>query len=118
LQPTSVAVQPTNDDTLQDYFFIKAEGKIYKILHSDLRYAEASGNYTKISTSNATLLPSMTFSSFLELLPAHRFLRVHRSFVVNKAKISHIEGNRVYIDSTEIPIGSNYREAFLNELGL
>ncbi|GAB3974359.1 LytTR family DNA-binding domain-containing protein [Spirosoma terrae] len=118
LQPVSVAAQPTNDDALQGYFFLKAEGKIYKILHNDLYYAEASGNYTKITTSNATLLPSMTFSSFLELLPAHRFLRVHRSFVVNKAKISHIEGNRVYIDLTEIPIGSNYREAFLNELGL
>ena len=100
-----------------DFLFIKADGKIFKVKHDDLLFAEANGNYTKITTTQNTLLPGMTFSAFEELLPKVRFLRVHRSFIINKSKISHIEGNRVFIDGTEIPIGSNYKEFFMKELG-
>ena len=102
----------------EDYLFLKADGKIFKIIHDDLLFAEAQGNYTKVVTTQHTLLPSMTFSSFEELLPSTHFLRVHRSFLVNKARITHIEGNRVYIQSHEVPIGSSYREGFLKTLGL
>lgn len=101
-----------------DYVFIKAEGKIYKVQFEDLIYAEASGNYTKVVTSQHTLLPTMTFTNFEDLLPKLQFLRIHRSFIINKAKITHIEGNRVFIQNLEIPIGSNYRDAFLKELGI
>lgn len=114
-------VQPipeNSDSKAEDYIFIKTDGKIFKIQHQDLLYAEASGNYTKIVTTQNTLLPAMTFSSFEELLPKSLFLRIHRSFIINKSKIDHIEGNRLFIDKTEIPIGSNYREGFLRELGL
>lgn len=102
----------------EDYLFLKADGKIFKIIHDDLLFAEAQGNYTKVVTTQHTLLPSMTFSSFEELLPSTHFLRVHRSFLVNKARITHIEGNRVFIQSHEVPIGSSYREGFLKTLGL
>lgn len=107
-----------NVEKKEDYLFLKAEGKIFKILHEELLFAEAQGNYTKVVTTQHTLLPSMTFSSFEELLPTTHFLRVHRSFLINKARITHIEGNRVFIQSHEVPIGSSYREGFLKSLGL
>lgn len=100
------------------FFFIKTEGKIYKIFHDEILYAEAQGNNTKIVTTQATLLPAMSFSSFEVVLPKSVFLRVHRSFIINKSKIAHVEGNRVIINKNEIPIGSNYRENFLKELGI
>ena len=100
-----------------DHCFVKTDGKIYKVRFDDVLYAEASGNYTKIVTAQNTLLPAMTFTAVEELLSAPAFIRVHRSFIVNKSKISHIEGNRVYINNTEIPIGSNYKEEFLKALG-
>lgn len=105
-------------DRQEDYLFLKADGKIFKIMHDDLLFAEAQGNYTKVVTTQHTLLPSMTFSSFEELLPSTHFLRVHRSFLINRARITHIEGNRVFIQSYEVPIGSSYREGFLKRLGL
>jgi DNA-binding LytR/AlgR family response regulator len=105
-------------DKKADYIFIKTGDKIFKIQHDELLYAEASGNYTKIVTTQNTMMPVMTFSSFEELLPAANFLRIHRSFIINKAKISHIEGNRVFINGIELPIGQNYREGFLKNIGL
>jgi DNA-binding LytR/AlgR family response regulator len=101
----------------EDFIFIKTDGRIYKVSYEDLLYAEAQGNYTKIVTTSSTLLPKMPFSSFEELLPGALFLRSHRSFIINKSKISHLEGNRVFIANTEIPIGTNYKEALLKELG-
>lgn len=101
-----------------DYIFLKTNGKVYKIMHAELLYAEAQGNYTKIVTVKGTIGPKMPFSSLEELLPASGFLRVHRSFLVNKSMISHIEGNRIFINQAEIPIGSIYKEAMLKELGL
>jgi DNA-binding LytR/AlgR family response regulator len=105
-------------DTKTDaYIFIKTEGKIFKIQYSDLLFAEAQGNYIKITTTQNVIVPNMTFSKFEEMLPKSIFLRVHRSYIINKSKISHVEGNRIFINNIEIPIGSNFKELFLRELG-
>ncbi|WP_342647921.1 LytTR family DNA-binding domain-containing protein [Mucilaginibacter sp. CSA2-8R] len=101
----------------EDFVFVKADNKIYKVLFDQLLYAEAQGNYTKIVTTTTTLLPKMVFSSLEESLPKTLFLRTHRSFIINKSKISHIEGNRILINNFEIPIGSNYREQLFKALG-
>jgi DNA-binding LytR/AlgR family response regulator len=100
------------------YFFIKTDGKVYRIEYSDLLFAEANGNYTKIITTSAGIMPSMAFSSLEKLLPSHQFIKVHRSFIINKSKIDRIEGNRIIINKHEIPIGKNFREDLFNRLGL
>ncbi len=114
ITPTTI----TEDRSAEGFFFVKTDRKIFKIRFDELLFAEASGNFTKFVTLTQTLSPSMTFSNAEELLPGHIFLRVHRSFIINKSMISHIEGNRVFIGDKEIPIGSNYKEAFLKEIGL
>jgi DNA-binding LytR/AlgR family response regulator len=112
------SVEENIASTSEDSLFIRADGKIYKVLQNDVLYAEASGNYTRIVSTNNIFMPAMTFSAAEELLPRRIFIRVHRSFIINKNRISHIEGNRVYVGKTEVPIGSNYKEAFLKEIGL
>jgi DNA-binding LytR/AlgR family response regulator len=102
----------------RDFFFIRADGKIYKVLYQDCLYAEAQGNYTKVVTINSVISTKMSFSSFIAQLPGELFIRVHRSFIINKTMISHIEGNRVFIQKNEIPIAGNYRKSFLSLIGL
>ncbi|MBS1512787.1 MAG: response regulator transcription factor [Bacteroidetes bacterium] len=105
-------------DKVEDFFFIKTNGKIIRIKHDEFLFAEAQGNYVKIVSSNSTTIANMTFAGFEELLPANTFTRVHRSFIINKSKISYIEGNTVFIEKTEIPIGSNYKNSLLKDLRL
>ena len=102
----------------QDYFFIKSNGKIVRIQHNDLLFAEARGNYVKIVSLDSITIASMTFAGLEELLPGSIFIRVHRSFIVNKSRISHIEGNTIFIGKSEMPIGSNYKESLLKSLNL
>ena len=103
-----------NDD---EPIFIKADSRIYKVVLKEILYAEANGNYTKIVTVQHTLLPAMTFTAFEALVSGGSFIRLHRSFIINKKKITHIEGNRAFVNHIEIPIGNNYREHFFRELG-
>lgn len=115
---TPAAVSQEHLPVTESYLFIKSDSKIFRVLYKDILYAEAQGNYTKVVTQQQTLLPGMTFTHLEQQLPASLFLRVHRSFIINKSAISHIEGNRVFIQKTEIPIGSNYKDGFMKELGL
>ncbi len=110
-------IQPDTGEAKENVF-IKADGKIVNVRLNDLLFAEASGNYTKLYTQNGMIMPAMTFSAIESILPPGDFLRVHRSFIINKSRITHVEGNRVYIEKNEIPIGSNYKAEFLHALGL
>ena len=110
--PLNVAVEE------EEALFIKTDNKIFRVLFKDILFAEASGNYTRIVTAQQTYMPSLTFTALEQQLPSSQFIRVHRSFIINKSSISHIEGNRVFLHRIEIPIGSNYKEVFLKELGL
>jgi len=112
--PRIIGEQAVSDQ----YCFIKTEGKIFKVLFDDVLYAEANGNYTRIVTTQQVIRPALTFTAVSEMLQGNIFVRVHRSFIINKSKIDHIEGNRLYIDKVAIPIGSNYKESFMKALGL
>lgn len=109
---------PRPDDDTATFTYIKTDGKIFKIDFDDVLYAEASGNNVKIVMLTHQLLPTITFSSFEEILPKSRFIRVHRSFIINRSRIRTVEGNRIMIDNYEIPIGANYRATFLKEIGM
>ncbi len=118
LQGTTPTAKGSVEEQAANFIFIRTDRKIFKIMHEDLLYAEANGNFTRIVTAQQTFSPAMTFANFEELVPRSLFLRVHRSFIINKSKIGHIEGNRVFINNVEIPIGSNYKEGFLREIGM
>lgn len=118
VSPVSLLATTLAENSDTAYLFLKTDRKIYRVNHNDLLYAEASGNFTRFVTTTETLSVGMTFTNTEELLPRHLFVRVHRSFIINKSKISLIEGNRVYIGKIEIPVGNSYKEDFLREIGM
>lgn len=109
----------TRENTLEENFLsIKTEGKIFRVRFDDLLFAEASGNYTKVFTTTGVIMPGIPFSGLEKLLPAKQFIRVHRSFIINKSKITYIQGNIVYLNKQEIPIGGNYKDKLMEILGV
>jgi DNA-binding LytR/AlgR family response regulator len=105
-----------SDRSSDDFIFLKTEGKIYRIAFNSILFAEASGNHTRIVTTTQTLNPAMSFLTLEKLLPADLFIKVHRSFLINKAHIDRIEGNRIFIGKHEIPVGKSYRDDFFKRL--
>jgi DNA-binding LytR/AlgR family response regulator len=98
-------------DTEQEnnFILIKQGYDKYKITINDILYLEAMKDYTKIITSEQNYLVLSTLNGIIEKLPGDKFVRIHRSYVVNKNKVNVFEKNKVKILSTELPIGKLYR---------
>lgn len=118
LAPAATPMPVAETIPADDFMFIKSDNKIFKVAFDDILYLEAFGNYAKVFLSDKQLMPTTTLTSLEEALPKNRFVRVHRSFIINKNHISHIEGNRVFIRDQEVPISANFKEGFLRVCGL
>ncbi len=103
----------------EDYVFFKADYKIIKVNVSDIVYVESMSEYLKIYVSGETApkLVLLSMAKLLEKLPENRFVRVHRSYVVNLAHIREVSRGVVETDNGKIiPIGDSYRQALLLKL--
>jgi len=89
--------------------FIKEDQVTYQVNMGDILFVEAYGNYLKIHTSDRIYVARDTMHDMVNRLPKDLFLRVHKSYIISLSKISHISGNRVYIDKKDIPIGEMYK---------
>lgn len=99
-----------------DYFFIKVDNKLEKILFADVLFAEASQNYVLIHTPLKKYMTYLTFKSVEDYLPADKFLKVHKSYIVAASKIDTIEGNDIRIGQQHIPISRNQKDEVLAKL--
>ena len=96
--------------------FVKSEYKLLQINLDDIRYIEGLKDYVKIYTEQSPhpILSLMNMKAIEQMLPTSRFIRVHRSFIVQKSKIREIERNRIVFGNVYIPIGDSYKQAFQN----
>jgi DNA-binding LytR/AlgR family response regulator len=99
----TTAIQPS-------YIFIKSDKRIEKIELGDISYAESVGNYVSIYTADKKIIAYLTMKSLESQLPADEFIKIHQSYLVNRSKISAIEGNEIKIGSKSLPISRNYRD--------
>ena len=104
-------------DTIQalaDYIFVKSEYKQIRIQLSEIQYIESSNEYIQIHLINDQSITTLIRLKVIEeQLPKDRFMRVHRSFIVNLDRVKVIERNRIIFDHTVyIPIGEQYKDVF------
>ena len=101
-----------------DKFFVKRKNEMISISASEILYAEAFDNYTKLFTADEQYIISHTLKHVEEKLTGHAFVRVHRSYLVNFHKITSINESNVRLDLVKIPLGHSYREDLLNNISL
>jgi DNA-binding LytR/AlgR family response regulator len=103
----------TPEKESDDFFFVKADGGLVKIFFHEILFIEALKEYVKIVTRERTVITYHTLSGLEEKLPAGKFYRVHRSYIINIKSITSIEGFAVKMDKHEIPISRSERDAFV-----
>ncbi len=103
-----------NSAETSDHIYIKTGYEQLKVLYDDILYLEAAGNYVTFVTKDKPLLSRSTFIEAINLLPADKFVRIHRSFVVAINKIDKVERHQVTIKDKTIPISEAYSQN-LNE---
>lgn len=107
--------QNTFEDANEDAVFIKSDRKYYKILFDDIRFIEALKDYVVIYTRTNKLITAMNLKTIHQKLPAHIFVRVSKSYLINLSFIDSFDNHTIYIDKFEIPIGDIYRELFFKQ---
>lgn len=96
----------------EPYLFIKTEYKIVKVNLEDIMYIEGLKDYIRFVTTQDQLLTLQSMKSMEETLAPHRFIRVHKSYIVSLRHIEAIERNKIKIKDKWIPIGNTYRDSF------
>lgn len=93
------------------YLFIKDGYEQVKVLMDDIQFIEAAGNYTRIQLADQTSLTTrMPIGDMLSLLPAQKFIRTHRAFIVAKRAVTKFDRNQVWIETKLIPVSSTYAQ--------
>ena len=99
-----------------DHMFVKASGKMERIMFSQVLYIESLQNYVLIQTTDKKIVTYSTLKNIEALLPANRFIKIHKSFIVAISKISSLQGNNVYIGNTSIPISRKLKDDIRNKI--
>lgn len=94
------------------YFFVNVDYSMLKINTADIIYIEGLKDYIKIhlKSSQKPVVTRMPMKTIEEQLPAHSFLRIHKSYIVSVAFITAVRKSSVFIDTIELPVSDNYRE--------
>ena len=107
------SVLPTIEANNQ-FLFLKSEYKIRRINFNDILYIEGLKDYIKVYVSgeDKPVLSLNSIKSLEQKLPEEKFMRVHRSFIVNLDKIDTIERSRIIFGKVYIPVSDQYKDKF------
>jgi two-component system, LytTR family, response regulator len=100
-----------------DFLFVKTGYEQVRVLYEEILYLEASGNYVSFVLKDKTVLSRSTFAEIASLMPADKFVRIHRSFIVALNKIDKAEKSQVTVNGVKIPIGEAYGQGLREALG-
>lgn len=104
------------DAATSEYFFIKADNKLVRILFDEVLFVEALQNYVTIHTTGKKYMTYLTFKSVEDYLPADKFIKVHKSYIISASRVDSIEGNEIRIGQHHIPISRNQKDEVMEKL--
>ncbi|KFF12471.1 transcriptional regulator [Chryseobacterium soli] len=105
-------VKNTVESNTADFLFIKADRRYYKIHFSDIKFIEGLKDYVVIHTRTQKLITAMNLKTIHQKIPANKFLRVSKSYVLNIDCIDSFDNHNIYIEDSEIPLGEVYKSDF------
>ena len=96
--------------------FVRLDGEHRRVDLADIVYLEAQGDYVNLYTPDARLFLSGTLSGWEDRLPPARFLRVHKSYLVNVARVDRIAGSDLHTCRGMVPLGRSFRDRVMARL--
>jgi DNA-binding LytR/AlgR family response regulator len=98
------------------YLDVRSEKKTIRIALRDIISLEGMKDYVRIQTSTTPIITHQTLQYFEEQLPAHQFIRIHRSFIISLAKVTAFTLSWVEVNGKELPIGAFYQQQVMVRL--
>ena len=99
--------QINNVNQDEEHIFVKSNKRKQKVFLDDIKWIEALGDYIKFVTDEANIVTLSTMKSIIQQLPENKFLRIHKSFIVNLEKIEKFNSRNVEVAGRQIPLSRN-----------
>lgn len=109
-------VKVNRETTFEDTITVKSGYDLHKLKYEDILYVESDSEYVIFITTGRKIMSHQTLKSLEKTLPDSTFMRVHRSYIVNKKKVSALKGRDLLIAEAKIPVSDSYFEAVKLEL--
>jgi len=111
-QKTKIPIE--DEISMPDFIYVKSDYRLIQIPLCKILYIEGLKDYLKIYQDGdiQPVVSHITMKDMEEMLPNQQFMRVHRSFIVQKDKIKVVEHNRIVFGKTYIPVSDTYKESF------
>lgn len=115
--PIAANSSPAKAEVSDNYVYFKVDKKMIKTKMSEILYIESVKDYVKVKTGEKEIVTQQKISYLEESLPKEQFLRIHRSFIVNRERIDAYSATDVEIGKIHVPIGRNYKNDVMKVLG-
>ncbi|MDG1779152.1 MAG: LytTR family DNA-binding domain-containing protein [Flavobacteriaceae bacterium] len=107
-----------NKETDTQHIFIKSNLKKRKVYIKDIKWIEALGDYVKLITNNGSFVILSTMKAFENELPSKKFLRIHKSYIINLKKVERYNSKFVEIENSQIPLSRNKKNTLTDALNV
>jgi DNA-binding LytR/AlgR family response regulator len=116
LQKVEKKKQESEGEGDNDHIFIKADGKLVRLQNDDILYIESMGDYVKFITAEKRYITHNTIKNLETKVDAQRFMKVHRSYIVNMSRVDDIQENTLYIRGNMVPISKSHKARVLQKI--
>lgn len=104
--------QATSIESVPEYLFVNVDYSLLKIVISDIIFIEGLKDYIKIHLSSTTrpVVTRMNMKTMEEQLPATKFIRIHKSYIISVRHVTSVRKNSVFVNEHELPVGDIYKD--------
>lgn len=102
----------------ENALFVKDENIYTKLKFDQIKWIEASGDYVSVVSEDKSYLVHTTMKQIESHLPKNKFLRVHRSYIINTSKLDNFDKEFCVVSGKMIPIGKSYRKELIGRLNV
>lgn len=100
---------------IDEFVYVRDNNRFIRLDISDIDYIKAARSYCEVLTQSKTYTFTFNLKNFETKVKHKDLIRVHRSFMINKNKVSQIEGNRVLVGKTWIEVGASFRKEVFSQ---
>lgn len=108
--------QSQNVNVEEEYIFVKSNLKKRKVVLNDIKWVEALGDYIKVVTNEGNIIILSTMKSFEKQLPEDKFLRIHKSYIVNLEKVEKFNSKNIEVEGRQVPLSRNKKNELMEAL--
>lgn len=109
--------KPTGEiKTTAETLTVKSGYDLHKLKYADIRYIESDSEYVNYHTADKKIMSNQSLKALEKVLPSSLFIRVHRSYIVNREMVTGLKGRDLLLGDVQIPVSDSYYEVVKGEL--